>query len=187
MEEPIAISKLNDFIFCPISIYFHNLFYGVERSMYQSEYQINGTAAHSTIDNGGYSTSLDVLQAIPVYSEKYNLYGKIDIYNKKTRVLVERKKKIKKIYDGYIFQIYGQYFALCEMGYNVSRLELYSMDDNTTHLIPLPKESSDMYKKFIDLLESIRSFELDNFVQNNIEKCQKCIYSTLCDRTLFVE
>ena len=25
MENPIAISKLNDFIFCPISIYYHEL------------------------------------------------------------------------------------------------------------------------------------------------------------------
>lgn len=44
MENPIAITKLNDFIFCPASIYFHNLFGDTEKIMYQSERQINGSA-----------------------------------------------------------------------------------------------------------------------------------------------
>lgn len=80
MENPIAITKLNDFIFCPASIYFHNLFGDTEKIMYQSERQINGSAAHKSIDNGGYSTSKDIFRGVYVYSEQYNLYGRIALY-----------------------------------------------------------------------------------------------------------
>ncbi len=96
MEDPIAITKLNDFIFCPASIYFHGLFGDFLQVMYQSEKQINGKAAHTSIDTGGYSTSKNILQGISVYSEQFGLYGKIDLYDCVTKTLTERKKKIIK-------------------------------------------------------------------------------------------
>lgn len=46
MDDLIIISNLNDFIFCPASIYFHKLYGNEERLMFQSEYQLNGTKAH---------------------------------------------------------------------------------------------------------------------------------------------
>ena len=46
MENAISISMLNDFIFCPASIYFHLLYDGVENILFQSEFQLNGTKAH---------------------------------------------------------------------------------------------------------------------------------------------
>ena len=55
MYGDILITQLNDFIFYPASIYFHNLYRETERFMYQSEAQINGTAAHSAIDQHTYS------------------------------------------------------------------------------------------------------------------------------------
>lgn len=43
MEKPISISMLKDFVFCPVSIYFHSLYSGVERNLYQGKSQINGS------------------------------------------------------------------------------------------------------------------------------------------------
>ncbi len=43
MEDLIPISNLNDFIFCPISIYFHNLYGEVDNIIFQTTDQINGT------------------------------------------------------------------------------------------------------------------------------------------------
>ncbi len=43
-EEPIAISSLNDFVFCPVSIYFHSLETDEENLLGQDSYQLNGTA-----------------------------------------------------------------------------------------------------------------------------------------------
>ena len=146
MDDLIPISYLNDFIFCPVSIYFHQLYGAQERLTYQCSDQINGTAAHKTVDSSTYSTRKNILQGISVYSEELRLIGKIDVFYQDTGILVERKKRIKTIYDGYVFQIYAQCYCLREMNYTVSSLKLYSMDDNKSFAIPLPENDREMPK-----------------------------------------
>lgn len=179
-EQTIKIAYLNDFIFCPVSIFFHSLDYETEKLTYQSSCQINGTAAHSAVDEVRYSDEKNILQGITVYSEKYNLFGKIDIFNVKTGQLKERKKKIKTIYDGYIFQLYAQYFALSEMGYNVKTLSLYSLDDNKTYDVALPLYDSEKLEKFNAVINYMNDFNCEKFVQKNSDKCKRCIYEPLC-------
>lgn len=183
-DDCILISQLNDFIFCPASIYFHGLYGGRDNLTFQKSPQLNGTQAHTAVDSGAYSSRKNILQGISVYSEKYRLAGKIDILDTATHTLTERKKKIKVIYDGYIFQIYAQYFALTEMGYTVNKLRLYSMDDNKIYNVPLPKENPAMYAKFEELVKTMRTFDLIAFRQANTAKCQNCIYEPACDRSL---
>ncbi len=55
MYGAIPITQLNDFVFCPSSIYFHMLYGDTDNILYQSRDQINGTAAHSAIDEQRYS------------------------------------------------------------------------------------------------------------------------------------
>jgi len=179
-EEPLIISNLNDFIFCPMSIYFHSLEEDEEKLLGQDSYQLNGSAAHEKSDKAEYSTKKTVLQGISVYCEKYNLCGKIDTFDVGTGVLTERKKKIKTIYDGYIFQVYAQYFSLVEMGYSIKEIRLYSMDDNKVYKIPFPEEDKLMTDKFEKLILAINTFSFDGFHQNNNEKCINCIYEPLC-------
>lgn len=102
MDDLIPISFLNDFIFCPASIYFHQLYGAQEKLTYQRSNQINGTAAHRTVDSSTYTSRKNVLQGLSVCSEQLRLVGKIDLFYQETGVLVERKKKIKTIYDGYM-------------------------------------------------------------------------------------
>ena len=75
MDDLIIISNLNDFIFCPVSKYFHNLYGWYYTIMYQSKDLLDGTKAHDKIDNGTYSTRKNILMAIDVYSEKYGVIG----------------------------------------------------------------------------------------------------------------
>lgn len=42
--------------------------------------------------------------------------GKIDVYRKKEKMLIERKYQLKQIYQGQIYQLWGQMFCLQEMG-----------------------------------------------------------------------
>jgi CRISPR-associated exonuclease Cas4 len=184
IEDVIKITQLNDFIFCPASIYFHNLYGGQETMLFQNNAQVSGKSAHANIDNNKYSTRADVLAGIDVYSEKYRLVGKIDIFFEKSGLLVERKKKIKKIFDGYIFQLYGQYFAMAEMGYKVNKLKLYSIDDNRSYPVPLPEEDAEMFEKFERLINDIRNFDMNDFTQSNPDKCSNCIYESACDRSI---
>ncbi len=185
MEENILISYLNDFIFCPASIYFHNLYGDLEKKLYQTTDQIKGSNAHKNVDNRKYSSSKNILQGIDIYSEEFKIQGKIDVFNISNGVLIERKNKITEIYDGYIFQVYAQYYALTEMGYKVNRIRLHSMEDNKNYEIDLPKNNEKMDIKFRNLIRSIHEFDIENFSQNNIKKCEKCIYEPSCDRSKY--
>ena len=120
MESYVLLSELNDFIFCPRSIYWHNIYGRYTTSTYHTTSQILGNIAHKTIDNETYSSRKTILQGISIYSDVLKIAGKIDLYDKKTGMLTERKRKIKKVYDGYLLQLYGQYICLSEMGYVVT-------------------------------------------------------------------
>ena len=61
MNDAIIITNLNDFTFCPVSIYFHNLYGSPANILYQSKAQINGTNAHKTVDNNSYSMRKEIL------------------------------------------------------------------------------------------------------------------------------
>lgn len=179
-ENPLIASNLNDFIFCPASLYFHGLDSDTDKLMCQDDYQLNGTAAHEKSDNGQYSTRKSVMQAISVYCEKYDILGKIDTFDCENGILTERKKKIVTIYDGYVFQLYAQYFALEEMGYSIIQMRLYSMEDNKVYPIELPNDNKEMLQRFEKVIADIQSFEIKSFRQTNPKKCSKCIYEPLC-------
>lgn len=184
MENPIAISTLNDFVFCPLSIYFHSIYGGQNSVLFQCDKQINGSAVHQTVDNRQYSTAKTILQGIDVYCEKYNLIGKIDCFDVSNGRLTERKRQVVSIYDGYVFQVYAQCFALREMGYDVKEIVIHSYVDNKNYPIKLPEDDSVMLNKFEKLLLDYEKFDLTNYVQTNSSKCANCIYSDLCDRPL---
>ena len=137
---------------------------------------------HRSIDQQNYSTAKHFLEGMEVYSEKYNLCGKIDIYDSKKKILIERKRLIKTIYDGYIFQMYGQYFSMLEMGYSIKKIKLYSMKTNKSFFLQLPHEDNEKLKKFTILIDNIKSFNLNHPFNPNPKKCMKCIYNALCDK-----
>ncbi len=78
MDDYIAISTLNDFIFCPYSIYLHNVYFETDEGVYHAVPQTRGWIAHDTVDNKKTCNRADELQALPIISEKYRLTGKID-------------------------------------------------------------------------------------------------------------
>jgi CRISPR-associated exonuclease Cas4 len=56
MEAYLKITYLNDFIFCPLSIYFHELYGSLSERLYYDDAQLDGKAAHAAVDEGRYST-----------------------------------------------------------------------------------------------------------------------------------
>lgn len=179
MEEYIQISKINDFIFCPRSLYFHSLFENFDEKTYHSTYQVEGKIKHESVEKGTYSTRKNVIQAIEIYSDKYQIAGKIDIYDSDKKELIERKNKISKIYLGYIYQLYAQMFCLQEMGFEVKFLTLYSMKDNKVYNIDLPSKKD--IQEFEDTLTKMKKFNiLTDKIMINEEKCKMCVYKSLC-------
>jgi len=187
MEQYIKLSTLNDFIFCPKSIYYHTLYDNYEKNLYQEQAQKEGTKIHDSIDNQTYSTSKYILQGVSVYNDYYKIAGKIDIFNILTWELIERKTQIfldknnkPKIYLWYKYQLWGQMFCLEEMWYNVKSLWIYSVKDNKKYRIYKP--STNGLLDFEEFLKKYRKFDLlqKNWRQNT-QKCLKCIYRELCD------
>ena len=178
----MPISYINDFIFCPRSIYNHQMYQNRDEILYQGEKQTEGKAAHQKIDQKEYSDKKNVLQNFEVYSSHYQLFGKIDVFDIDKGLLTERKNNIKTIYDGFVFQLYAQYFGLIEMGYKVERIALYDFSKNKMYLIDLPIDNLVMLQKFETTLKTISRFSLlkKGFVANK-HKCGKCIYNLLCD------
>jgi CRISPR-associated protein Cas4 len=181
MESYIQISKLNDFIFCPMSVYFHSFYENYEEKIYHSKSQTVGKIAHENIDKGKYSTAKKYLQGLPVYSDRFSLMGKIDIYDSDKQYLIERKYKVKKIYQGYLLQLYAQFFCLEEMGIRVEKMFIHSLSDNKRYSIPNPK-GRDEYE-FEKIVNQIKCFNPLNFNKDaNPNKCNNCIYRELCNR-----
>ena len=115
IDDYIAISTLNDFNFCPYSIYLHNVYMDTDEGLYHAIPQTRGKIAHQSIDTKKASNRKDDLQSFPVFSEKYRLMGKVDMFKKKEKLLIERKYQLKQIFQGQIYQLWAQYFCLLEM------------------------------------------------------------------------
>lgn len=180
METYIKISTLNDFVFCPKSIYFHDLYQKYSTKNYHTNYQKEWKMNHSNIDKKKYSTSKKILQGMTVYSEKYNLLWKIDLYHIDKQSLIERKTKIKKIYDGQKFQIWAQMFCLEEMGYPVKKMQIYSLKDNKTY--PIDRPEWHRKEKFEQTIRKYHVFDTTKkWFSQNPNKCKMCIYRELCD------
>ena len=62
MNDYISLSTLNDFIFCPYSIYLHNVYMETADDMYKAVPQIEGMLSHQGVDNKtGTSIRTDLL------------------------------------------------------------------------------------------------------------------------------
>lgn len=186
MYEWLKITQLNDFIFCPYSIYLHNVYEALNDKQFHEVPQIKGRQAHETVDNGSYSTKAHIITGMMIHSEKYGLIGRIDQYFANQHKLVERKRTIKTIYDGYKLQLYAQYFCLQEMGYAVDTLQFHSITDNKNYPLPIP--NAEITAWFEEHLAKLRAYNpADALSHINLNKCRYCVYNDLCDQTDYID
>lgn len=177
MESYIQISKINDFLYCPRSVYLHSIYENFSSKTFHQTPQVVGKLNHETIDNKRYSSAKRYLQGSSVYSEKYGIAGKIDIYDSEKKHLIERKTVVKKIWQGYIYQLYAQYFCMKEMGYGIDRMFLYSMQDNKKYEISVPAKKE--IKEFEDVLDKIKNYDPLADKKHSCPKCRESVYGGL--------
>ena len=181
MDNYITISTLNDFVFCPYSIYLHNVYMAADEELFHAAPQTRGKASHQAIDEKSYSTKQDVIVGLPVYSTELGVAGKIDIYKSDEKSLIERKHLLSNIYKGQIYQLWAQYFCMSEMGYSIEKLSFYSISTNKTYPVNIPSE--DDKRELVDFIACLRNFDLESEIPVNVNKCRHCVYCNLCDKT----
>lgn len=170
MDSAIPISAINDFLFCPKSLYLHSVYSVFETNIYHETPQVRGSVAHENIEEGRYTTANHILQGMSVYSERLGVKGKIDIYDSNSHFLIERKYRVKAIYTGFKYQLYAQMYCLEEAGFAVERLFLHSLSDNKRYEINLPTEAEK--KEFENIISKMKSFNTVA-IQNHV--CNHCV------------
>lgn len=152
-----------------------------DEELYHATPQTIGKISHSSIDNKSSHQSYEI-SSLPIYSEELGLYGKIDIYNQKTKRLIERKYQLKHIFIGQIYQLWAQYFCLIEMGYEVNEIAFYEISTNKMLIqnLPTPLNKEEL-KVFI---QQYRNYDPNSEIKTNTNKCLHCVYCNLCDKTI---
>jgi len=181
MYDYIPISTLNDFIFCPYSIYLHNVYVSSNEELYHAVPQTRGKEAHTSIDEKKYSTLKDEMTGLSVYCNELGIAGKIDIYKGKQKLLIERKYQLNTIYQGQIYQLWAQYFCMVEMGYGVEHLAFYAIKTNKMFPVKLPGSAGK--KELATFIEKYKSYDPEEEITVTHNKCRHCIYCNLCDKT----
>lgn len=177
MDSYIPISTINDFLYCPKSLYLHSVYSSFERSTYHDTPQTVGTIAHENIENGTYTTAKHILQGLSVVSTRLGIRGRIDLYDAKKCRLIERKYRVKQIYLGFKYQLYAQMYCLIEAGYQVKKLFIQSLSDNKRYEVPLP--TADEKQAFEAVIEQMKNFTPEDVQNHTCIRCQNHIYDLL--------
>ena len=113
--EPVLISALNQYIFCPRRCALMH----IEGIWSDNEHTIIGALLHEHADEPGYETDKGgrLLRALPLVSERYGLTGRADIVEVRdnTYIPVEYKKGKRRKFDNDDVQLCAQGLCLEEM------------------------------------------------------------------------
>lgn len=181
MDNYISISELNDFIFCPYSIYLHHVYMNTDEGLYHAMPQTRGKAIHESIDHKKYSTRKADIVSLPVISHRLGLVGRIDLYKQDRQLLIERKYQLKQIFRGQMYQLWAQYRCMVEMGYDVRELAFY--EASTNKMIPVKLPDYNDYAELEAFIVKYRNYSPERAFVPNVNKCAHCIYCNLCDKT----
>ena len=181
MDGYVSFSELNDFLFCPQSLYLHTLYKNYKSNIYHDTPQADGKAAHETIDQNTYNRA-GWETGVWLCSPSHMIYGRCDLYNPSTGELVERKRTIKKVYEGQRMQAWAQAICLMDMQRSVTSITLHSLTDNVRHKLPIP---DDLITSRVNLLvQEIQAYKANYNANVSVSvsdtRCRRCIYAPLC-------
>ena len=148
---------------------------------YHASPQTKGRAVHHASDNKTSSTRSNDIFNLPVFSEQFGLMGKIDVYRKDKKMLIEWKYQLHQIFQGQIYQLWAQMFCMREMGYEIEKLAFYEI--STNKMIPVDMPGMEQETQFELFINRFRTYNPEEQVKTNPNKCRHCIYCNLCDRT----
>jgi CRISPR-associated protein Cas4 len=154
---------------------------GGDEDLVHATPQVNGKAAHLSIDTKTYSSHKDELCGLSVFSDELGIIGKIDLYKANEKLLIERKYQLKQIYQGQIYQLWAQYFCMLEMGFQIEKLAFYAT--STNQMFPVEIPDLNQKNELVEFINRFKNFDISKKIEVNFNKCTHCIYCNLCDKT----
>lgn len=112
MYNHISISWLNDFIFCPYSIYLHNVYMSTDESLYHASPQTRGRAAHNTIDNNTFADRKSITSLSVISNKKLrSSFAKMLCANGAIRLQysVYEVNNTKRVLDNIVIKVESQF------------------------------------------------------------------------------
>lgn len=97
MIDMISISTLNDYIFCPYSIYLHQVYMDTDEDMYQAKPQTRGRNAHEPVDTKSTSSKKSIIESLPILSHELGIYGNVEQHSPE-RLRHSANRKIRQCY-----------------------------------------------------------------------------------------
>ncbi len=152
-----------------------------DEGLYHATPQTQGRIAHDAVDNKRSSSRKTDIMSMPVSCNELGIMGKIDIYKGAEQHLIERKYQLKHIYQGQLYQLWGECFCMREMGYAVNKVSFYEISTNTMMPQQLPGEKE--WTELKSFIEHFKSFDPASPIETNPNKCTHCIYCPLCEKT----
>ena len=180
MEDIIAISALNQFIFCPRRCALMH----VEGIWSANEHTAKGTILHTHADERGYEVigNAKLLRALPLYSNQYGLSGKADIVEVRGKEIipVEYKKGKKREFDNDNIQLAAQALCLEEMfNVEIKHGYIYHASSKKRREVFIDKALRTETIKTIEIVRELLAHE--NIPQAEYKpRCEGCSLYNIC-------
>jgi CRISPR-associated exonuclease Cas4 len=180
MLETIAISALNQYVFCPRRCALMH----VEGIWSANEHTAKGTILHKHADELGYEVvgNAKLLRALPLYSNKYGLSGKADIVEMRGNevIPVEYKKGKRREFDNDNIQLTAQALCLEEMFQTtISRGFIYHASSKKRREVLLDES---LRNETIEIIETVRKLLINQTIPSAEYKprCEGCSLYNIC-------
>lgn len=180
MTDIIAISTLNQFIFCPRRCALMH----VEGIWSANEHTAKGTILHTHADERGYEVigNAKLLRALPLYSTQYGLSGKADIVEIRGEetIPVEYKKGKKRVFDNDNIQLTAQALCLEEMFQTkISRGFIYHASSKKRREVTIDESLRTETIKTIEIVRELLAHE--NIPKAEYKpRCEGCSLYNIC-------
>jgi CRISPR-associated exonuclease Cas4 len=166
-EEPLILSALNDFIYCPRRCALHR----IEGLWNDNAFTVSGTLAHENTDDPGYRQYLDsacsplrIERALPLFCHMLNLIGKADIVefhadpagSSAIPLPVDYKLGRRRKWDNDDVQLCAQAICLEEMFcVSVPRGAVYHVATRRRRPVPFTLELRDLTLRTIEAVREL--------------------------------